>query len=114
MIDVEARRLIRWIELPSTGFGSALTNDGLLVIALRSANAVAIVDFAADRALHIIPVPAGPQIIVLDPTHRRAFSACHIAEEIVEVDIRSGRVVRTMAAGRNPDGLAWVPRAPGR
>ena len=40
VIDVEAQRLERWIDLPSPGFGTALTDDGLLVIALRSANAV--------------------------------------------------------------------------
>ncbi|WP_127817715.1 YncE family protein [Microbacterium sp. CPCC 204701] len=114
VVDVPGLRLASWIELPGIGFGSALTRDNLLVVALRAEHAVAIIDFDPPHATRVVDVPGGPQAIVLDDEHRRAYSACHLADVVVEIDLPSALVTRIVPTGRNPDGLCWVGRADGR
>lgn len=55
-------------------------------------------------------VPIG---VVVDSTGERAFVAHANADVITEVDLASGEVVRTLRAGREPDGMGYSPRAVG-
>ncbi len=114
VIDVHRARVERWIELPAPGFGAALTAAGELVVALRSVNAVAVVDTSrVDPApTRTIPTPRWPQMIVLDPTGTRAYTACRDDEVGVEIDLRAGEVTRTVAVGRDPDGIALTTPSP--
>lgn len=108
VIDTAALVVRDWIPLPGIGFGSALTSDGLLVVALRSTSAVAIVDTARPDRIVVVAVPAGPQAIILDDSQRRAFTACHVDEVVVEIDLESANVTKVIRVGRNPDGLCWI------
>ena len=108
VIDV-ATRDISWIELPSTGFGSAVTPDGAtLVVALRWTNQLGVIDLASRTLRAVVDVPAHPQAIVIHPDGDSAYSACAEADEVVEVDLRSGTVSRTFATGSQPDGICWA------
>jgi YVTN family beta-propeller protein len=53
------------------------------------------------------PVPVGIQI---DPKGRRAYVACTNADLVTEIDLATWTVVRRIATGRQPDGMAWVAR----
>ncbi|KQQ94665.1 hypothetical protein ASF62_11415 [Leifsonia sp. Leaf325] len=110
VIDTELRELTAWIDLPSIGFGTAVSADGShLVVALRSASEIAVIDRRAGEIVHRIPTPDHPQAIVLHPDGIRAYSACDVDDSVVEVDIDGGRLLRRMATGRKPDGIAWSP-----
>jgi len=112
VVDVARARVERWIDLPSPGFSTALTATGQLVVALRSADAVAVVDSAdASAAPRLIPTPRHPQEIVLDATTTRAYTACRDDEVAVELDLVASRVTRVSAVGRDPDGIAVLARS---
>lgn len=109
VIDTRELAVRSWMRLPGIGFGSAVTADGTLVVALRSEDAVAIIDLERGGPARVVTVPAGPQAIVLDDAHRHAYSACHVDNVVVEIDLRAAKVTKVIPTGRNPDGLCWVP-----
>ena len=56
-------------------------------------------------------VPIG---VVVDETGQRAFVAHANADVITEIDLSSGEIVRSLTAGREPDGMGWSPVAVNR
>ena len=111
VIDTDLIQQVGWIELPSIGFGTAVTAGGShLVVALRSASEIAVVDRRSGEIVHRVATPDRPQAIVLHPDGVRAYSACDADNCVVEVDIVAGRLLRRMETGRKPDGIAWSPR----
>ena len=54
-------------------------------------------------------VPLG---IVMEPNGKRAWVATAALGEIVEIDLATLTVSRTIRAGNNPDGMAYIPRLP--
>ena len=106
-IDV-ATTDITWIELPSRGFGSAVTPDGrLLVVALKWASQIGIVDLV-ELSVSVIAAPGHPQAIVIHPDGTHAYSACDDVNQVVEVDLRVGTVSRVFDTGECPDGICWA------
>ena len=107
-IELETGR-VTWIDLPSQGFGSAVTPDGrFLVIALRWASQIGVIDLADPMMITATDVPAQPQAIALHPDGSYAYSACDAAGQVVEVDLRSREVSRVFATGNGPDGICWA------
>ena len=109
VIDTELFERVAWIDVPSIGFGTAVSAGGShLVVALRSASEIAVIDLRSGELVHRVATPNHPQAIVLHPDGIRAYSACDAEDCVVEVDIRAGRLLRRIGtSGRNPDGLAW-------
>ena len=56
-------------------------------------------------------VPIG---VVVDESGQRAFVAHANADVITEIDLASGEIVRSLTAGREPDGMGWSPVAVSR
>jgi len=109
VIDV-ATTDVRWIDLPSRAFGTAATPDGgSLIIALRGASQIGVIDLASRRLVAQIDVPSYPQEIVLHPDGSHAYSACDAARQVVEVDLTRTEVSRTFATGADADGMCWAP-----
>lgn len=107
-IDVGTKN-ISWIDLPSRAFGTAVTPDGRsIVVALRWASQIGVIDLEDPRAMTVVDVPEHPQAIVIHPDGTRAYSACDTAGLVVEVDLGLGAVSRTFAAGAGPDGICWA------
>ena len=110
VIDTVLLKRVAWIPLPAIGFGTAVTATGSqLVVALREASEIAVIDRRSGRIVHRVATPDHPQAIVLHPDGVRAYSACDAADCVVEIDIRAGRLLRRMETGRRPDGIAWSP-----
>lgn len=107
-IDVDTRE-VTWIELPSTGFGTAVTPDGTtLVVALRWTNQIGLIDLTSRTLSAVVDVPAHPQAIVIHPDGGFAYSACDDANQVVEVNLRTATVSRSFATGQQPDGICWA------
>lgn len=101
---------ISWIDLPTRGFGTAVTPDGQrLVVALRWRSQIGVIDLATRALVSVVDVPDEPQAIAMHPEGTHAYSACDAAGQVVEVDLRDGSVSRVFSVGRNPDGLCWAP-----
>ncbi len=112
VIDV-ATTEVSWIALPSTGFGTAVAPDGRsLVVALRPASQIGVIDLAERRVVAAVDVPSNPQEIVLHPDGTHAYSACDAAREVVEVDLTRNEVSRIFATGADADGICWAPVPP--
>lgn len=107
-IDVTTKE-VSWIDLPSLGFGSTVTPDGrFLVVALRWASQLGVVDLADPTRVTVTDVPPQPQAVVIHPDGTHAYSACDAAGQVVEVDLRSGEVSRLFPTGAGPDGICWA------
>jgi YVTN family beta-propeller protein len=115
-------------ELPSADFPIrvAFTPDGrrALVTNARSAE-LRVFDVPGRRAVATVPirapvVEAGQQVlafegsalpigVLADPDNRHVYVAAASADVVAVVDLERGAVVRLIAVGREPDGLAWAP-----
>jgi YVTN family beta-propeller protein len=98
----------RWIALPGTGYGAAPTPDGQwLLVAIPSANEVAVVDLATLRVVRSIKVPSSPQEVLVRPDGGAAYVSCSASHQIAAIQI-SDWSVKLIEAGRGADGLAWA------
>lgn len=116
---------VRWVDLPSIGYGTAPTPDGRrLLVALRPTNQVGILDLATSQIESLIDVPPTPQRIVIPPARTSeedrertanderpddyAYVSCDATDVVVEIDIPAGEIRREIGVGSTPDGLAWT------
>jgi YVTN family beta-propeller protein len=122
---VDAATLAVLAEIPCASFPIrvAFTPDGkrALVTNARSGD-VALVDAAARKVVGRMSASlagtggerllafegATPIGVVVAPGGARAFVAHANADAIAEFDLASGKVVRTLKAGREPDGMAYT------
>lgn len=89
----------------------AFTRDGqkaLVVVAGESA--VAVFDVAARARLQSVAVAGYPSAIALDPMGTRAYVTSTRDGVINAIELADMRVQASMPIGRNPMGIAWVPR----
>ena len=91
------------------GYGTATTPDGRwLVVAVRTANKVAIIDLATMKVAHEIDVPAAPQESLVRPDGQVAYVSCDASKKIVAIRTSDWTVEKMIDAGAGADGLAWA------
>lgn len=114
VIDVEAKREIDKINLPTT-FSNRLkfTLDGryVLVSDLRGRE-VLVLDAATRQEVKWIDVEGGSEGILMEPSGSRAFVAVSTAGTVVAIDLKSLAVVGKTGELNNPDGMAWAVLQP--
>lgn len=107
------------------------TPDGRRVLVSNAAaGAITVYDAATRTLLETIPIPfdpakkraevvlgdmgnsAVPLGILMEPSGRRAWVATAALGEVVEIDLETLAITRTIDAGANPDGMAYIPRLP--
>jgi len=129
---VDAAKLAVVAEVPCAAFPIrvALTPDGkrALVTNARSGD-VAVIDAAARKVMGRMSAGlaaaggegrllafegATPIGVLVAPGGARAFVAHANADAIAEFDLETGKVVRTLLAGREPDGMAYSTSRAGR
>jgi len=109
VIDTKTDAVAKWIPIKATGYGSAPTPDGKwLLMALPDANEVAVVDLAAMHVARSLPVCANPQEVLVRPDGKAAYVSCMSADRVAEIDLTSWTLTRTIATGKETDGLAWA------
>lgn len=108
VVHLRSMTLARWIDLPHVAFGTAAMRDGRVAIALRHAGRVALLDPHAGRVHASLPVPRGPQRVVLDATGRTAYVTCSPAGVVVAIDLVQMRIVVETSTGGDPDGACFV------
>lgn len=124
---IDARTLDVLATLPSADFPIrvVITPDGrrALVTNARSAE-LRIFDVAQRRETAVVPIQAPlaegreqvlafegsalPIGVLGDPDNRHAYVAAASADAIVVIDLETAAVVRLIAVGSEPDGLAWA------
>jgi YVTN family beta-propeller protein len=84
------------------------TPDGQLVlISDLSAGELVVFDARSRTQKARLPLGKSPTGILI-PNNDRAYVAVSGENQIAVIDLKALRVVNTIAAGNNPDGMAWV------
>lgn len=120
-------------SMPTLRFPNRLkfTLDGKRVLVSNAtAGAITVYDVQKRALIKTIPIPfdpskkraeavlgdmgnsAVPLGILLEPGGKRAWVATAALGEIVEIDLIALMITRTIHAGNNPDGMAYIPRLP--
>jgi YVTN family beta-propeller protein len=126
VIDASTLEILATLESADFPIRVVFTADGTraLVTNARSAE-LRVFDVATRRELAAVPIRAPvaegrEQVIAFegsavpigvlgDPDNRHVYVAAASADAIAVVDLDAGAVVRLIATGREPDGLAWAP-----
>ena len=97
------------MPLPAPGYGSAPTRDGRwLIIALPTANKVAVVDLKEMKVAYVIDVPRAPQFVLVRPDNQVAYVSCDVSHQVAVINISTWKVDKLIDAGKGADGLAWA------
>jgi YVTN family beta-propeller protein len=133
VVDVASLKVVKTMDSKSFPIRAKSTPDGrqVLVSHARSSD-VAVYDAASQKELARIkvPLPPGPKEgrlfgdrfgdsavpigIVVTPDGKKAFVAAANADAIVVLDLATRAVTGTLKAGKEPDGMAYVPTKVGR
>jgi DNA-binding beta-propeller fold protein YncE len=98
-----------WIPLPAPGYGTASTRDGRwLIVALPTANKVAVVDLNGMKVAHVIDVPSAPQFVLVRPDNQVAYVSCDASHKVAAINVSTWKVDKLIDAGKGADGLAWA------
>ena len=109
MIDTKKNEVVKWIEMPGTGYGTAATPDGRwLMVALNTTNQVAFIDLQKMQVMQTLDVPKSPQEVLIRPDGRFAYVSCDASKQVAVIDLAHFKIEKMIAAGRGADGLAWA------
>jgi DNA-binding beta-propeller fold protein YncE len=131
---LDARTLDRLAEIESPGFPirATATARGQILVTRARAGDLVVYDAATRAEVRTVAfdlralAPEGrlfggafgdssvPIGVVVDGAGERAFVAHANADVVTEVDLATGEILRTLRAGKEPDGMGWTPVAPGR
>lgn len=144
VIDTATNKIKTWIALPAIGYGAAATIDGRwLLVATSGAfhppangtpppqgidpakSSVAVIDLASLKVVRAIPMPGGPQEILVSPDGQSAYVSCFVKirdttavapdravekefGQIAVIDLANWKMKSLIDAGQGADGLAWA------
>jgi DNA-binding beta-propeller fold protein YncE len=111
VIDTRTEQVAQWIPIESVGYGGAVTPDGRwFLVALPDVDKVAVIDIETMKAVRYIPVGAGayPQEVLVRPDGKAAYVSCMHSNQVAEIELGDWKVARTIATGKQTDGLAWA------
>lgn len=92
------------------GPGQPLACEGKAYVSNSFSDTVTVIDTRANTVLATIPVGKGPVNPTIHPDGRRVFLTSSEGRSIIEIDVATQKVVRTIPAGPNkPSGLAFTP-----
>ncbi len=109
LFDVATRTKVKTIDLsPNAGpHGIAWLSDGRLVMTTERSKSLSIADPAAGTLTASIATgQEGTHMVAVSADRRRAFTANIPAGTVSVIDLESGRKLRDIAVGGNPEGIA--------
>jgi YVTN family beta-propeller protein len=112
VIDVASRRVTDTLAARVNGANRLkFTPDGKMVlVSTLSGPDLVILDAATRRDVKRLPVGKGAAGIQVQPDGARAYVACTPDNNVAVVDLKTLEVTARIDAGRQPDGMAWMPR----
>jgi YVTN family beta-propeller protein len=131
VLDPATLQIVKTLKSSSFPIRAAVTPDGRHVLVSNAKSGqLAVFDTASGQQVHTIamameavseqdsllnfgksPVPIG---IEVHPGGKRAYVANAAADAIAVVDLEQWKVIGTLKAGREPDGMAYSPLKPQR
>jgi YVTN family beta-propeller protein len=109
VISTTSNQVDRWIDLPSRGYSTAITPDGVsLLVTLPGLSQAGVVDLKTMKLARTIELPKTPQEILVRPDGAVAYVSCDASRQVAVIDVRQWIVTRRIDAGPGADGLAWA------
>jgi YVTN family beta-propeller protein len=114
VIDLATRRTLATLPTDPVAIRVAISPDGKTAVTSNiGAGTVNVFDVASRKPLRTIVVSGARDAIQVTLLFSRDGKRLYVAETgkhtIAEIDLRTGRVLRRIAAGRNGDGLGIAP-----
>lgn len=115
LVDVVAQKVIDSIQTAGMPYRVGFTPDGATAVVTNpERDEVRIVDVQTRTVRTTLSVaqdggPTQPQGIAMSPKGDKAWVSLGRAGQVVEIDLRAGKVARRFATGAGPDGIAFVP-----
>ncbi len=115
LVDPSGPRVIDSIQTQGFPYRIAFTPDGrTALVSNPEADRIQVIDVATRTIRRSIPLAAGsrPFGMVLDPTATHLWVTLSGADQVVEVELASGTIRRTLSTGKVPDGVGMGPGSP--
>ncbi|MEW6747240.1 MAG: hypothetical protein AB1486_31285 [Planctomycetota bacterium] len=101
-----------WSEkIVRSPWGLAVLEDGRLVVASLDDNKVAVLNAASLEVEALLDVPGGPILVAASGDPRRVILALHESQEVVGLDLETGKASARVELDGPPTGLAVAPLA---
>lgn len=102
------------VAIPPVAIRVLASPDGKWIATSNiAAGSVSLIDPATLKVARTIPVSgeqaAGQVTLLFSPDSKRLYAAETGRDQVAEIDVESGKVLRRIAAGKNGDGLAIAP-----
>lgn len=112
VIDIASRRVTATLPVTAmTANRLKFTPDGKLAfVTMLTGPDVLVVDTATRKELKRIPIGRGAAGIQMHPDGTRAFVACTPDDYVAVIDLKTLAITGRIAAGTQPDGMAWARR----
>ena len=112
IIDVASKKVTQTLDADVGGANRLkFTLDGRLVLvsSLRGPD-LAVFDAASRKSVKRVKIGHGAAGILMQPDGVRAFVACSPDDYVAVIDLKALEMTGKIAAGKQPDGLAWAVR----
>lgn len=110
LVDAEARRLLRQIDVPGAVHHVLVTPDGRYAVATHpSRGSVSVVDIHGHRLLKELPTGPTPNYIVSKRDGTRIYVSNAGGGTVSEIDPATWTVLRNLPAGETPEHLVLSP-----
>jgi YVTN family beta-propeller protein len=111
IIDTATDKIVQTIAMGTKMANRVkFTRDGKRVIVSDPpSNQLLVYDASSRQLVKKIESEAGPEGILIAPDGKRAFIACSAAGKVAVLDLDSLAFTGSVATGKDPDGMAWVP-----
>lgn len=111
IIDTATDKVVQTVALGTKMANRVkFTRDGKRVLVSDPpSNQLLVYDAASRQLVKKIETEPGPEGILIAPDGKRAFIACSGAGKVAVLDLDSLTFTGSVATGKDPDGMAWVP-----
>ena len=112
VIDTASNEVVATIPLGGEA-GNTVFDAGTnrIFVAVQTQNQLVAIDPESDTVVGIVDTPGcvAPHGLAIDAENRLAFAGCQGNARVAVVDLETGQVTSTHAAGRSPDVLVYEP-----
>ena len=112
IIDVASKKVVQTLDANVRGANRLkITPDGKLVlVSSLGGPELAVLNAATRKDVKRVKIGRGAAGILVQPDGVRAYVACTPDDYVAVIDLKSLEMTGKIAAGKQPDGLAWAVR----
>jgi len=106
VVDVATNRRIREIAVQGDPAPLVLAPDGVTLYVTTHADQLHAIDLRTDRVNWSFPLPAASHHLTVHPNGRLLYVATRAAGSVIEIEMQTGKMVRTFVPGGQTQALA--------